>query len=302
MYISLVIPAYNEEKNIPILYERIVSVMEKHKFECIFVDDGSSDGTFEMIKQLSQKFDEVKGLAFSRNFGHQTALLAGVSDAKGDVIITMDADGQHPPELIPDLLNKMNEGYDVVNTKRNLTADAGLFKNLTSSWYYKIINKLTEVRIEPASSDFRLMSRTAVDAFLSFPEKDRFTRGIISWMGFHQSVVHFDAPARMSGQSKYTLKKMVRFAWDGVTSFSSKPLKISMVFGVLSLIFGLLYATYTIVIFFLGKAIPGWTSMMLVILFLGGIQLLSLGIIGEYLARIFSESKNRPHFFIRDRC
>jgi glycosyltransferase involved in cell wall biosynthesis len=302
MSISIVIPAYNEEENITFLYERIRSVMNEHEHECIFVDDGSSDNTFEKVMFLSEKFNGVKGLAFSRNFGHQTALLAGISEAKGDVIITMDADGQHPPELIPALLNKIDEGYDIVNTKRNMTEDAGVFKNLTSSWYYKIINKLTDVRIEPASSDFRLMNRTATDAFLSFSEKDRFTRGLISWMGFKQAVVQFDAPARMYGKSKYTLKKMIRFAWDGVTSFSSKPLKISMVFGVLSLFFGLLYAIYTIVVFLLGKTIPGWTSMMLVILFLGGIQLLSLGIIGEYLSRIFSESKNRPHYFISNRC
>ena len=200
------------------------------------------------------------------------------------------------------MLDQYNKGFDIVNTRRLSTADTGFFKNLSSKWYYKIINKLTDVKIEPASSDFRLMSRKAVDAFLKLDEKDRFTRGLVSWMGFKQTIVEFNAPPRMSGESKYTLKKMIQFAWDGVTSFSSKPLKFSLFAGLFSLLFGALYSIYALIEFTLGNTIPGWTSMMLVILVLGGIQLLSLGIIGEYLSRIFNESKNRPHYFIQERC
>ena len=179
---------------------------------------------------------------------------------------------------------------------------AGLIKNMTYKGFYTFINKMTDVKIEPASSDFRLMSRKAVDAFLQFEEKDRFTRGLISWMGFKQAFVEFEAPRRRGGVSKYTFRKMLHFAWDGITSFSSKPLKISLYVGLLSLGMGFLYAVYALIEFILGNTIPGWTSMMLVILFLGGVQLLSLGIIGQYLSRIFNEAKNRPHYFIQDRC
>ncbi|MCK9207845.1 MAG: glycosyltransferase family 2 protein [Salinivirgaceae bacterium] len=302
MKISIVIPSFNEEKNIPVLFDEIREVLKGEDFECIFIDDGSSDETFSIIKGLSAHYAEVKGISFSRNFGHQIALLAGISESLGDITISMDADGQHPASVIPDLIEKYQQGFDIVNTRRLKTEDAGLIKNMTSKGFYTFINKMTDVKIEPASSDFRLMSRKAVDAFLQFEEKDRFTRGLISWMGFKQAFVEFDAPRRRSGVSKYTFRKMLHFAWDGITSFSSKPLKISLYVGLLSLGMGFLYAVYALIEFILGNTIPGWTSMMLVILFLGGVQLLSLGIIGQYLSRIFNEAKNRPSYFIQDRC
>ena len=302
MKISIVVPSFNEEKNIPVLFDEVREVLKGEDFECIFIDDGSSDETFSIIKGLSAHYTEVKGISFSRNFGHQIALLAGISESLGDITISMDADGQHPASVIPDLIEKYQQGFDIVNTRRLKTEDAGLIKNMTSKGFYTFINKMTDVKIEPASSDFRLMSRKAVDAFLQFEEKDRFTRGLISWMGFKQAFVEFDAPRRRSGVSKYTFRKMLHFAWDGITSFSSKPLKISLYVGLLSLGMGFLYAVYALIEFILGNTIPGWTSMMLVILFLGGVQLLSLGIIGQYLSRIFNEAKNRPHYFIQDRC
>ncbi len=302
MKISLVIPSFNEATNIQALYQQIEQAMGTYNYTCFFIDDGSKDETFARIKELAARDNRVKGLSFSRNFGHQTALLAGLAEADGDVVITLDADGQHPPHLIPKLIETYNQGYDIVNTRRMVTQDAGAFKNLTSKWFYKLVNTITDVKIEPASSDFRLMSRKTVEAFLQIPEKDRFTRGLISWMGYKQAIVEFTAPPRMSGTSKYTLKKMVKFAWDGITSFSSKPLKFSLFAGIFALLFGALYSIYAVVEYFLGNTIPGWTSMMLVMLFMGGIQLLSLGIIGEYLARIFNESKGRPHYFIQDRC
>jgi dolichol-phosphate mannosyltransferase len=300
--ISIVVPSFNEEKNIPVLFDEVREVLKGEDFECIFIDDGSSDETFSIIKGLSAHYTEVKGISFSRNFGHQIALLAGISESLGDITISMDADGQHPASVIPDLIEKYQQGFDIVNTRRLKTEDAGLIKNMTSKGFYTFINKMTDVKIEPASSDFRLMSRKAVDAFLQFEEKDRFTRGLISWMGFKQAFVEFDAPRRRSGVSKYTFRKMLHFAWDGITSFSSKPLKISLYVGLLSLGMGFLYAVYALIEFILGNTIPGWTSMMLVILFLGGVQLLSLGIIGQYLSRIFNEAKNRPSYFIQDRC
>jgi polyisoprenyl-phosphate glycosyltransferase len=217
-------------------------------------------------------------------------------------VITMDADGQHPPGVIPKLIEEYQKGFDIVNTKRLSTADARLSKRMSSNWYYRILNWMTDVKIEPASSDFRLMNRKTVNAFLEIDEKDRFTRGLVKWMGFRQSIVEFEAPPRMSGKSKYTFRKMLRFAFDGITAFSTKPLKFSTWAGVLSIILGLIYSIYVVIEYFLGNTTPGWSSTMLVILLLGGVQLLSIGIIGEYIARIFNESKNRPHFFIRDKC
>ena len=310
--ISIVIPSFNEEENITLLYDQIKASMSAFEYECIFVDDGSNDRTFKRIKDLAKEDNRVKGISFSRNFGHQVALLAGITETKGEIIVSLDADGQHPPHLIPGLIKKMEEGYDIVNkmergkkivkTRRLTTKDAGKIKNATSKWYYRLINMLTDVRIEPASSDFRAMSRKATDAFLLMDEKDRFTRGLVSWMGFNQAIIEFDAPSRMTGASKYTFKKMLRFAWDGITSFSSKPLKFSLYVGLFSLFFGILYSIYAVIVFCMGNTIPGWTSMMLAILILGGIQLMSLGIIGEYLSRIFTESKNRPHYFINEKC
>lgn len=302
MKISIIVPSYNEEDNIAPLFSKIQQILKDFSFECIFVDDGSEDSTFENIRELATTNKHVKGLSFSRNFGHQTALLAGLKESSGNIIIMMDADGQHPPEVIAELLKKYDEGFDIVNTRRLDTKDASVLKKTSSKWYYRLINLLTDIKIEPASSDFRLMSRKAVDAFLEIDEKDRFTRGLVSWMGFKQAIVEFVAPPRLSGVSKYTLKKMLNFAWDGITSFSSKPLKFSMYAGIFSLVFGAIYSVYILIEYIAGNTIVGWASTMLVILFLGGIQLLSLGIIGEYLSRIFHEAKNRPHYFIKDRC
>lgn len=302
MKISIVIPAFNEENNLEVVFQDLKEVLESYIYECIFVDDGSSDNTFNRIKTLASKHKEVLGISFSRNFGHQTALLAGLQEASGDIVITMDGDGQHPPQLIPELIETYEKGFEIVNTKRLSTEDTGILKNSSSKAFYKIMNRLTDIHIEPASSDFRLMSRKAVEAFLKIEEKDRFTRGLVSWMGFKQTAVSYTAPARISGSSKYTYRKMLTLAWDGITSFSSKPLRFSLYAGLFSLIFGAVYSIYILIIFAMGNTIPGWASMMLVILLLGGIQLLSLGIIGAYLSRIFNEAKNRPHYFIKDRC
>lgn len=302
MKVSIVIPSYNEEGNIVPLFEKIKAALKEIDFECIFVDDGSNDSTFDRIRKLSEIDTRVKGVSFSRNFGHQIALLAGLAECNGDVAVTLDADGQHPPEIILLLLDKFNEGYHIVNTRRLSTQDSGFIKNISSRGFYKVIISLTDIKIEPSSSDFRLMSRQAIDAFLQLPEKDRFTRGLVGWMGFRQAIVEFTAPPRMTGETKYTMKKMIRFAWDGITSFSSKPLKASLILGLIAIFFGVIYSIFALVSFISGNTIPGWTSTILVILFLGGFQLLSLGIIGEYIARIFNESKNRPHYFIQDRC
>ncbi len=302
-HISLVIPAYNEADNFENLYRELITVLESldRSFEILFVDDGSSDNSFEIIKRLNQKDHRVKGLSLSRNFGHQVALVAGLENASGEVVVMMDADFQHPPELIKALYNKYQEGYDIVNTRRVQTEGVLFFKRFTSWFYYKLINLLSDFRIEASSSDFRLMNRRAVEAFLQFQEKNRFNRGLISWMGFKQDVVEYKAPSRIHGRSKYTVRKMLSFGLDGVTSFSSKPLRISFYTGFLIFLAGIVYAIYVIINYFKGLTIPGWTSTILIILLIGGFQLLSLGIIGEYIARIYNESKSRPIYFLKDK-
>ncbi|MFN8208317.1 MAG: glycosyltransferase family 2 protein [Bacteroidales bacterium] len=301
-FLSLVIPLYNEAENITQLVKEVCAVLEgtKTSWELILVDDGSTDQSFEMIRQLHAENSAIRGYSLSRNFGHQVALLAGLEKAKGEVIITMDADLQHPPSVIPELIEKYNEGFQLVNTRRIDKGDIGWFKKGTSRFFYRFINSMAEVHIAEASSDFRLMNRRVLDAFLQFRERARFTRGLVSWMGFRQTFVNYEAPARFAGKSKYTLRKMLYFALDGITSFSTKPLRISGYVGVLVFISGLLYSIYALVQFAHGRTVPGWTSLLITVLIIGGIQLLALGILGEYMARIFNEAKARPIYFIKD--
>ncbi|MFH0865512.1 MAG: glycosyltransferase family 2 protein [Bacteroidota bacterium] len=301
--LSVVIPAYNEEQNVAPLYQELTAVLKTTGFdyEIIFADDGSRDNTFEEIKKLSAQDPKVSGVSLSRNFGHQVAIMAGLQQAQGDLVVMMDADLQHPPEIIPRLLEEQKKGYDIVNTRRLDAKGTGALKKGSSKMFYGILNRLSDVRIEPAAADFRLLTRKAVDAFLQFEERDRFTRGLISWMGFRQSIIEYTASARHSGKSKYTLKKMLRFGMDGITSFSSKPLRISFYSGFILFIIGLVYAVYAIIRHFSDDTVPGWTSILVSVLIIGGFQLLSLGIIGEYIARIFNETKARPIYFIKDK-
>lgn len=300
-HISIVIPLLNEEGNIPILYNTLLPVVEKisSDYEIIFVDDGSKDHSFELISNIGDQNNKVLGISLSRNFGHQIALTAGIEHASGEVVITLDADMQHPPEIIADLYKKYQQGYDIVNTIRKETADSSTFKRISSRYFYKIINNLSDLHIEPNSADFRLMNRKTVDAFLKLKEKDRFTRGIISWMGYKQAQVEYTAPQRFSGESKYSVFKMFRFAADGITSFSAKPLRISFYAGLIVSFVGLLYAIYAIIEYFKGNTSPGWASTLVSILIIGGIQLISIGIIGEYLARVFNEAKGRPMYLVK---
>ncbi len=301
-HISVVIPLLNEVGNIPILYQTLLSVLEKitTDYEILFVDDGSKDGSFECIQQISKQNNKVLGISLSRNFGHQIALTAGMEHSCGELVVTMDADMQHPPEVILELYKKYKEGnYDIVNTLREETADSSAFKKISSNWFYKIINNLSDIHIEQSAADFRLMNRKTIDAFLTIKEKDRFTRGLISWMGFRQTSISYVAPARFSGKSKYSITKMFRFAADGITSFSARPLRLSFFAGLFISFIGLLYAIYAVVKYFMKETIPGWTSILVCILIIGGIQLISIGIIGEYLARVFNEAKNRPLYLVK---
>lgn len=300
--ISVVVPGYNEETNIRALYNELLPVLYNigYAYEIIFIDDGSRDNTFDEIRALALQDKYVKGISLSRNFGHQVAIMAGLQQSKGDVVIMMDADLQHPPAVIPLLIEQFNKGIDIVNTRRKDSKDVGLAKKATSKGFYKFINAMSDVYIEPSSSDFRLMSRKAVEAFLQFEEKSRFTRGLISWMGFKQTIVEYNAIERFSGKSKYTFRKMFRFAMDGITSFSSKPLRISFYSGLIVFFVGIIYAIYAVIEYFRGETTQGWASMLITILMLGGIQLVSIGVVGEYIARIFNEAKSRPLYFIKD--
>ena len=300
--ISLVIPLLNEEGNINELITRLKTTLEGLgiSWEIVLVDDGSIDNTFQKIRLFAKEDNRITGISLSRNFGQQIALIAGLNEAKGDFIITLDADLQHPPELIPRLLEVQSEGFDIVNTKRLEHQGTGRFKKWTSAGFYSLLNKLSDVKLEPGSADFRLFTRKALNAFLAFPEKDRFNRGLVVWMGFKQGVVSYVAPPRTQGQTNYTLKKMMRLGLDGITAFSSKPLRISAYLGIITTIVGLLYMVYALIAFLTGHTSPGWTSLIAVVVLLGGVQLLCMGIIGEYIARIYNESKNRPLFFIKD--
>ena len=300
--LSIVVPVYNEAANLKVLYASLHGVLKSMEcsYEVIFVDDGSSDGTFEVVKQLHEQNPAVKGYSFSRNFGHQIALFAGLSRSRGAVVISMDGDMQHPPAMIPVLMEKYEEGYDIVNTKRIDAKSTGLFKRLTSRWYYKMLNALSDVPIEPAAADFRLMNRKSVEALNSLPETHRFTRGLVGWMGFKQAIIPYQAAPRHAGSSKYTFFKMLRFGLDGIVSFSVKPLRIAFYTGVMVSIAALLYAVYAIVQHVLGSTVEGWTSILVSVLFIGGVTLLSLGVIGEYIARIFNEVRRRPMYFFKD--
>ena len=299
--LSIVIPCYNEAGNLKRLISDILESIEENTFnlEIIVIDDGSKDNTYHILKELSKTNKAIQGYSLSRNFGHQIALFAGLEKATGDAILTMDADLQHPPEIIPLLIEKYNEGYDIVNTKRAYDPSTSRFKKLSSKWFYIFMNKISDVYIEPDSSDFRIMSRESLNALLKLREQDRFTRGLIQWIGFNQTIVPYTTNKRFAGTSSYTLAKMIKFAISGVTSMSSKPLRLSLYLGMIFVFIGLLYGCYVLYKYFLGVTFPGWTSILISVLLIGGIQLLILSIIGEYVAKIFNEAKSRPLYFIK---
>jgi dolichol-phosphate mannosyltransferase len=302
---SIVVPVFNEESVIDEFTRRVIKVMDQlgEPYELIFVDDGSVDATFRKASLLSSKFPQVKALRLSRNFGHQVAITAGIDATSGAAVVVMDGDLQHPPELIPEMAKKWAEGFHVVNTNRMETEGIPLKKKLFSKVFYKVINIDSEVPIFPDAADFRLMDRAAVDAFRQLREQDRFVRGLTSWIGFRQTSVPFNAPPRHSGESKYTLGKMVRFAVNGITSFTTLPLKAVGMFGLIVAAASFFYAVFALYEkLVLGITVEGWTSLLVGILFLGGVQLVSIGVLGAYIARIFRQVKNRPLYFVQERA
>jgi polyisoprenyl-phosphate glycosyltransferase len=300
--ISVVVPLYNEESCICELFERLNAVLStiRTEFEIIFVNDGSTDNCSDILLEYSKTNRNVKVINFSRNFGHQAALIAGLDMAEGDAVITMDADLQHPPELIPLLISKWTEGYDIVYTIRKDNENIGILKNFTSNLFYSIINRLSETRIPQGSADFRLMDRSVVNAFQKLGERALFIRGLVSWVGFRQIGIPYEAQARFSGKSKYSVLKMLRLTANAITSFSATPLQLSFGAGILISILSFIYGLYAIYVrIFTNKALDGWASVIVVVLFLEGINLMILGLQGLYISRVFDEVKGRPRFLVR---
>jgi polyisoprenyl-phosphate glycosyltransferase len=299
--ISFVIPAYNEASNVVKLYNELILVIasQPYQFEFIFIDDGSTDETLQIIRSISKKDPRVFFMELSRNFGHQNALKAGLDLANGDCVITMDSDLQHPPAVVADLIKYWEEGYDVVYTRRREDKKLSWFKRKTSNLFYTLYNKLSDIKLEEGTADFRLMARNVVDAFANLRENELFIRGLIKWSGFQQIAVEYVPHERFSGQSKYSITQMVSFAFKGITSFSVKPLKLATYTGLTLFLFSMVLVPYALISYFLGVAASGWTSIMISIFFFGSLQLLIMGIIGLYLSKLVIQSKQRPLYFIR---
>jgi polyisoprenyl-phosphate glycosyltransferase len=300
----VVIPVLNEEQNLAALYQQLVASLEGigDDFELIFVDDGSTDRSVEEISSLHRRDARVKLICLSRNFGHQHALTAGMDYARGDAVIMMDADLQHPPSVIVELIRRWTEGFEVVYTVRDLTKEAGPLKRVSASLFYRLFRALSSVNLPANAADFRLLDRKVIDAFGRIRERTRFLRGLTSWVGYRSIAVPYRAPARHSGRSKYGFKRMFRFAVDGLVSFSATPLYVAIFVGLLLAIAGLgyfLYVLYSRLV--IRSALPGWTSIIVIVMLIGGLQLSLMGIIGIYIGRIYEETKRRPLYLVTRR-
>jgi dolichol-phosphate mannosyltransferase len=301
--ISIVIPLFNEEAVIEELYRRLKITMDRldENYEIILINDGSKDGTLSTMKKIAQSDSTIKLVDFSRNFGHQIAITAGIDYASGDAVVLMDADLQDPPEVIPKLVAKWKEGYDVVYAKRKKRIGESFFKRMTASLFYRLLKNMTNVEVPVDTGDFRLMDRKIVDILKHMKEKNRFVRGLVTWIGFDQTRVDFERDERFAGETKYPLTKMIGFAFDGITAFSFKPLKLASCLGFLAASMGFVFIAYGVILkIFTNITITGWTSLFVSTLFLGGVQLLCIGIIGEYVGRIYDETKKRPLYIVRD--
>ncbi len=301
--LSIIIPVYNEEGNLQELYKRLRYILEekmKITYEIIFIEDGY-DTSWKIIESLHDENNHVKGIRFSRRFGHQYALKAGLDYAHGKVVISMDADLQHPPEVIIDLYQKWKEGYQVVQAVRKETRGSNIFKKITSALFYRVMNLLSDIEIDPGSSDFRLLDRHVVNELTKLNERQLFYRGLIHWVGFKHYSLEYIAQERFSGSTKYSFPKMVSFALDGIMSFSTKPLRIATLLGCFVSLLAFCYIVYALIVhFFFKMTIPGWASILISVLFLGGIQLIALGIIGEYIGKLYIENKKRQSYIVQE--
>lgn len=300
--ISIIIPAYNEEESLPFLYERLTKLVDSiknYEFEMLFVDDGSKDKTLELIQEYRKKDKRVAYVSFARNFGKETAMIAGLDYAKGDAVVFIDADLQDPPELIPEMIKYWEEGYDDVYAQRKSRKGETWLKKFTSKMYYKVLQSLTRVPIQKDTGDFRLLDRRCVNALRKMRENGRNSKSMFSWIGYHKKAIMYDRDPRIAGKTKWNYAKLINLAIDGITSFTTSPLRISTYIAIPTFLVLLVYFIYVIVkACVIQEAVQAYQAIILLLLFFSGIQILLFGIVGEYLGRIFNESKNRPLYLV----
>ena len=302
--LSIVVPMYYEEEVVDACYAALKEVVMRNHWvhEIIFINDGSKDQTLNLLKKIANQDTSVKIIDFARNFGHQVAITAGIFNADGDAVVVIDADLQDPPAVIEQLVKKWQEGYQVVYAKRQRRKGETWFKLITAKGFYRLLSYMAEIYIPMDTGDFRLMDRQVVEDFKRMPERNRFVRGMVSWIGYDQTYVEYVREERLAGKTKYPLKKMLRFASDGIISFSSKPLKMIRGLGGLTIGLAIIIFIYTLISkFLLNSTVKGWPSLMIAITFFSGVQLFSIGILGEYVARIYDESKNRPLYLVKEK-
>jgi glycosyltransferase involved in cell wall biosynthesis len=301
--ISIVVPAHNEEEALPLVVAEMRRVMDGRRFEIIVVDDGSSDDTWRVIRGLSERCPQLSGVRFSRNFGHQSAILAGLERAKGACVIIMDADGQHPVELIPTFIEHWQAGFTVVQGVRIGSEDKRALKRLTSAGFYRVFTTLSGLRLPPGATDYWLIGRQCVDEVRHSIGPLLFFRGLISWMGYRTKFVEFHAHQRVAGEPSYTWRRLMHLALNGMMNFSIIPLRLSIIIGVLISLLSFIYLIYIVTVRFTSDSVvPGWASMTGLLSLVGGIQLLMIGVLGEYLGRLFTARLNRPHFVVHEEC
>ena len=303
--LSIVVPMYNEEEVIELFYKETKKVVDDiskdYSYEMLFVDDGSKDKTIEKVKALREKDKNVKYISFSRNFGKEAGIYAGLSNAKGDLVVLLDADLQHDPKYIKDMLKYIEEGYDTVTTMRNRKGESKI-KSYFSESFYKIMKEAKDIELKQGSQDYRMMTRKVVDAILEIKEYNRFSKGIFSWVGFKTKYIEVENRTRAAGKSKWNFGSLFKYAVEGITSFTLKPLKISIVIGILISIFAFISAVAIVIqTLVVGKDVPGYASIITAVLFMGGIQLISIGILSEYVGKIYLETKNRPNYIIKEK-
>jgi len=304
MLLSVVVPCYNEQEVIGETVRQLqefCSAVDDLDVELLFVDDGSRDDTRKLLRGFAKADPRIKVVGFARNFGHQVAVTAGIDAARGDAVVLIDADLQDPPAVVHQMIAKWREGYDVVYGTRTERAGESAFKIATARAFYRLLNRLSDVPIPLDTGDFRLMSRAVVDTLRAMPERDRFVRGMVSWVGFRQVALPYRRAERFAGETKYPLRKMLRFATDGILSFSTKPLQLSVAMGMVSALLALVGIVYALSLrLFTSIWVEGWTALMIAVLFIGGVQLISIGILGEYIGRIYNEIKQRPLYVVEE--
>jgi dolichol-phosphate mannosyltransferase len=301
--LTLVVPVFNEEEVLGAFYERTsraLGSIESMSYELIFIDDGSRDTSYEQLAAFAAKDPHVQVIKFSRNFGHQIAISAGIDHARGDCVAVIDADLQDPPEVLADMVSQWKQGFDVVYGVRSDRAGETRLKLWTASMFYKMLGRLTNIHIPANVGDFRLMSRRVIDQVKTLREKDRFVRGLVSWVGFRQTGVTYQRDARYAGETKYPFRKMLKFSFDGITSFSTLPLKLATWMGTITALIAVIYLLGVVVQKLLGYTVQGWATIMVAMLFMGSVQLICLGILGEYVGRIFNEVKPRPMYVVEE--